>query len=194
MSFLAMVGGGLAGAIGWIQIIKLGKEHIAVQDQVAIWIQTFMYSILAIVSIFGFLGACFRKRSFVSAYSTVLGIHLIFSLITGIFVIWSVFNKTGSDGVAKCVEAGADQSITEDQCQKGFLVLRITTIVVFILIVLIEIYGLIIVSNYVEQLDDEEAVMFQKEINASAPHTTTYNSYGTSYPFSTPGHAQVSNA
>jgi len=193
MSFLGLVGGGLAGAVGWIQITKMGAEHLAIQDSVALWVQTFMYSILSIVSLFGFLGACFRKRGFVSVYSTVLGIHLIFSLITGIFSIWSLFHKTGSDAVEKCVEAGSAENVTAEACQKSYTMLRIITIVVFILIILIEIYGLVIVSNYVEQLDDEEALLFQKEINATAPQTTTYNSYGASYPFSTPGHAQVSN-
>lgn len=59
-----------------------------------------------------------------------------------------------------------------------------------------DIDGCIIVSNYVDQLDDEESAKYSSSVGPSAPVTTYNNNFAPNYAFATPNHSygpQASN-
>ncbi|TFK47325.1 hypothetical protein OE88DRAFT_793048 [Heliocybe sulcata] len=187
MSMFWVLAGGAVGAVGIHQLIQLKQHHLDTQDMVSLAIPTVLYTALAVASIFGFFGAIVRNRSWVSAYGTLLYAHLGFSIVSGAFALYNLFHSTGLNDVRSCIsdvdnkDEGSDRKVTEEVCQKTFDVIRVVLVIVLVILWLIELYGCIIVSNYVGQLDDEETsdwvhkTTTEAASQATARAVTTYN-------------------
>jgi len=207
MSILYFALGGLVGVVGWLQVKDLAKLNLNTKDKAALLMSTVIYSLLAVVSILGFVGAIIRSRNCIALYRTVLSLHLGFSIATGIFFIVSLFNKDRENtSVTSCSNAAINtfQSLapvtvnsdaTRDACESSYKVFRGVAIGVFIVVWLVELWGCIICSDYVEQLEEEQE---SRDYKTTAPAVTTYNvnNYASQqgYPFSQPGHAHGPSA
>jgi len=178
IAILGILGGGLVSVGGWLQIKQLPESSLDQRNKIALWIQTIMYTLLAILSLFGLIGVFSKTRSFISVYSTILYSHLGFSIATGIFFLYTLFYQTGDNDIQSCINGSTDDTKIE-ACRKGFETIRGVIVGVFVLIWLIELYGCIIVANYAEQLEEEEAAQFP---------VSTYNN-ASNYTFATPGHS-----
>jgi len=180
IAILGILGGGLVSVGGWLQIKQLPESSLDQRNEVALWIQTIMYTLLAILSLFGLIGVFSKTRSFISVYATMLYGHLGFSIATGIFYLYTLFYQTGDNDIQSCIDGSTDD-IKKEACQKGFEIFRGVIVGVFVLIWLIELYGCIIVANYVSQLDEEEAAKYP---------VSTYKNYNAqNYTFATQGHS-----
>jgi len=188
MSSLGTIGGGLVCAAGWVQIVQLTQHPLSQMDVIALWIQTIMYTILAVVSLFGFIGACIKYRSFISLYFTMLAAHFVFSIIAGTYYLYALFHIDGQEAVESCIN-GSNDELTKEFCGEGRGLLKGIVVAIFVVIWLLELYGCIIVNNYIEQLAEEESMSYPPM--SSKPHVgpipiTTYNSYGAGYAFTNP--------
>jgi len=196
IAILGIFGGGLVSIGGWLQIKQLPQNPLDHRDEVALWITTIMYSLLAVLSLFGLIGVFTKTRSFISLYSTMLFSHLGFSIATGAFFIYTLFHQTGDNNIQNCVNGSTDD-LKKEACKKGFEVIRGVIVGAFVLVWLIEFYGCIIVSNYVDQLDDEEVAKYSSSVGPGAPVTTyNNNNFAPNYAFATPNHSygpQASN-
>lgn len=129
--------------------------------------------------------------------------HLGFSIVTGIFYLYTLFHQTGNTDIQKCIDESTDDA-TAEACKKGFGIIRAVIVVIFILIWLIELCaylipimlssrainnnflvtdGCIIVSNYISQLDEEKSIKHSR--SASGSSVPGFNNYGANYPFAT---------
>jgi hypothetical protein len=188
MTVLGTIGGGLVCSAGWFQIAQMQQHPFSQQDVIALWVQTIMYTILAVVSIFGFVGACIKHRSFISLYFTMLCAHFVFSIVSGTFSLYALFHNEGQEAVETCLN-GANDEITKEYCGQGNDLMKGIVVATFVVIWLLELYGCIIVNNYMEQLEEEETMSYPPMV--SKPHVgpipiTTYNSYGAGYAFTNP--------
>lgn len=202
MSILYFALGGLIAASGFLQLKDQDAfKALVPRDKTALILNTVMYSLLALVSILGFIGAIAKSRNCIAVYRTVLSLHLGFSIATGVFYIITLFNKDNENNTINlCVQraindVGVD---TTAVCRSSYQIFRGVVIGVLVLIWLIELWGCIICADYVDQLEDEQAMQSYK---TSAPSmTTTYNvnHFGAQpqgvYPFSQPGVAQTHSA
>lgn len=176
----------------------------------AIWL------IFGIVSLFGFIGSIIRKRRFVAVYSKllwgfwVLNLLITLAAIIGYFVERSkgVF-KTGEQ---KCSQAPFSTNHTQDeidQCVNAFKSLQSTSTVIGIAVGLVlgllwHLYGCIIVSRYVTQLEEEQAYSTYSRDNAFSartnksyyPHDPIHDkaetenlTSGGAYPYADPHHS-----
>lgn len=154
-----------------------------------------------------FLGALIKKRDFVSAYGSGLILYLTLSICSGAFALYALFHQNEQDAISQCLNGAQDQ-LTWKACKNGVAVAKGLAVAIYVVIWLLIICesmatdsiaketslatldAYIIVSNYVEQLDDEMAVQETKQmidaISLPAP-ITTYTSFGPNT--LAPGHA-----
>jgi len=203
MSILYFALGGIVAAAGWLQIKDQNTfSQLATRDKTALILNTVMYSILALVSILGFIGAIVKSRNSISVYRTVLSLHLGFSIATGVFYIITLFNQDyENNAINVCVQkatndVNVDQSTLQTTCKASYEIFRAVVLGILVLVWLIELWGCIICADYVEQLEEEQGMLDYK---ANAPAVTTYNVNNYSgqpqgYPFTQPGIAQGHSA
>jgi hypothetical protein len=129
-----------------------------------------------------------------------------FSIASGAFFLYTLFHQTGDNDIQSCINGSTDD-LKKEACKKGFEVIRGVIVGVFVLVWLIElcaysnfqllrqshayklnhIDGCIIVSNYVEQLDEEEAAQYPDATVGLGALGTTYNKdFVPNYAFASP--------
>jgi hypothetical protein len=159
LTILGMFGGGLLAVVGWMQSLKL-QGTLPKSNEVAMFIHSGLYTLLALVSIFGFIGAIVRHRTMVYIFFVILVAHLTFSIFSGAFALYNLFHSIGDDAIQKCIDSAANTTdgqtpTSPDDCRHGFDVVRGVAVGVFILVWLLEIWGCFITNSYVNQLEDE---------------------------------------
>ncbi|KAJ7480735.1 hypothetical protein FB451DRAFT_1365156 [Mycena latifolia] len=155
MSIMALLGGGLVTTLTWIQVKNLGEHPLPKSDEITLYIVASMFSLLALVGAFGLIGAMGKNTTLVSIFGGMLNVHLAFSVLTGAFAIYSLFKSSNADAVAKCVKGSTDQHVI-DACKTALNVTKGLITGAYALSWIIELYGCIIVHNYVRQLHEEE--------------------------------------
>lgn len=142
------------------------------------------------------IGSIIKQLRFVRLYSSILAIHLGFSIGSGIFSMYTMFHKDSPEAMAKCINGSTEQSV-KDACSKGLAVWKGIEVAIFVITWLIELCtltswilliryssrpcfadGCIIVANYAEQLEEEEAAKMPNKASASTVTPfTTYSSF-----------------
>jgi len=185
LSLFGVAGGALVCVASWIAVRQLRKHSLPVPDTVGLWLQASLFTILTLLSLFGFVGCLIKSRNSVHAYSVGLIIILVMSIASGSYSLWALFNNNSQAAINKCLNGGTD-AFTQSLCSNGANAYKGVTVAIYIIIWLLMIYAYVIVDNYVEQLDDEMSVQETRQmINAiSQPRVTvapvavpTYASY-----------------
>jgi len=202
LSLLAMVGGSFVAAVGWVQISQLAKHPREKSDEIALWIQTSMFTLLGILAVFGFIGALVKNRGMISSFAIALAIHLGFSIAAGAFALYTLFKESTADGIARCLnDAGDNSDVTAESCRTGLAIVKGLMVAVYIVTWLIQLYAYFIVERYADQLDDEDmaknTIVIPRTMNEiSAPQitgqpVTTYGAFQQQppYPFTSPRQA-----
>jgi hypothetical protein len=158
LTILGIAGGTLLAVVGWMQTIKLQGE-LPKANEIALYIHSALYTILAVVSIFGFIGATIKHRTMVSIFFMILVAHLTFSVISGAFALYNIFNTVAAGAIDKCVNNVVDGQTppTEADCKRGYDFFKGIILAIFIVVWLLEIWGCVITNSYIDQLDDEMA-------------------------------------
>lgn len=173
MSVLGIAGGTLVCIVGWIAVSQLWKHPLPTPDTIGIWLHAALFTILTLLSIFGFIGCLIKSRNSVHAYSVGLLITLLLSIASGAYSLWALFHQNSQQAVDKCLNGQAD-ALTQAVCKNGVNVYKGVTVAIYIIIWLLMIYAYVIVDNYVEQLDDEMSVKETRQMinNISQPRVT----------------------
>jgi len=71
----------------------------------------------------------------VSSFASILAIHLGFSILSGIFVIYAMFTRHTEPAVRNCLAHAQSQgvSISEEDCRKGVTTLKGALIGVYVI-------------------------------------------------------------
>jgi len=154
--FLSLLGtlGGAAMAV--FAIIQMKHSPGTTGNKVALVIQIVIYILLAIVSVFGLIGAILRKRSFVRSYLWMVFLHLLLSIGLGIYAIVHNF-QDASKYIDECASGSDDPDVLKS-CQDGSKLFKGIMIAVFIFVWLLEIWACRIVNSYSNQLRVGELV------------------------------------
>ncbi|KAJ7902729.1 hypothetical protein B0H14DRAFT_2555227 [Mycena olivaceomarginata] len=166
MSLGALVLGGLL-AVG--SILELKNENSLLEKvKAVVIIHTFTFSVLALVGGFGFIGTISKRTSFVFLFRRLLASHLNFSFFTGIYMIYTLFKRIPDTALANCSNRSSDQTII-DGCHERLKILKILVVVTYSVTWLMELWGIFIITSYVQQLKAEEAAEMMPPIVA-IPH------------------------
>jgi len=198
LSILGVLAGGVLSIGAWMAVAHIASVPLSQQDTIALYISAVLFTLLGVVSVFGFIGACIRNASLVSLYGTMLVGHLIFGIIAGIFSIYSLFHQDASDLSSQCDNAAAND-VTSQLCGNGMTTVKGIIIAGLVISWLIQLYACLIVYNYADQVDEEKAAEYlsQKDqmtrsnstlvgsVHSGGRHkppplpiATTYNTYG----------------
>jgi hypothetical protein len=202
LSLVGVLGGALICFAGWVQVYQLRNHSSTTPDRIAIWLHSSIFTLLTLLSGFGFIGCLIKSRNAVSAYSWGLLSFILLSIFSGSYTLWALFNRPQTQGDYLTCLDGARDSTTETFCGKSTPVYKGVAVTLYIIMWLLMIYAYVVVDNYVDQLDEEMAAKETRQmINAiSQPRVAvqpiavpTYASYGpsaqqtgTGYAFSQP--------
>jgi len=151
IAILGLLGGGVLAVLGGLNAHNIKGSKVSAGITIAI------YGLLALVSLVGLIGAIARKLALVKVYFAMLLAHLMFNLGVGIYALFRIF-RDGHVFVDNCVAANPTVTNATKVCFEGLRVIKGVSVSLFIVFLLIEIWGCVIVSNYAGQLADENAV------------------------------------
>jgi len=194
LSILALGGGGFLSAMGWIQISHLKQHPLGKTDEISLWVQTSVFSLLAVLAIFGFFGAMIKSRGMVSGFASGIAIHLGLSIAAGCFSIYTMFARNSQEALDNCInKADDDSDATVQSCKKGLILIKALVVAIYVLVWFIQLYAYFVVERYVDQLDEE--LMLENPImprtmvlQVGGPQVTAGFPPGT-YPFTDPSQA-----
>lgn len=164
----------------------LKKQDIVIStpNQIAIYFSSAMYTLLALVSLFGFVGAIIKSISMVASFASSLLVHLVFSVGIGIYAIYTVFKQDPRDVFDRCMSnVTGPSNYGHSICKDSFAILKGATIGVYVITWLLQLYAYFVVQRYVEQLEHEEGlkrkVIENLTVSRPAPiNVTTYSAFG----------------
>jgi len=178
LSLLAFGGGGFIAVVSWIQISHLKQHPLGEIDQIALWIQASIFSFLAVLAIFGFVGAMFKNRGMVSGFGAAIAIHLGFSIASGCFSIYTMFAHDSQEALDQCTDkANDDSDATVQSCKKALILFKAIVVSIYVAMWFIQLYGYFVVERYVDQLDEE--LMLDKPV---IPRTMILQVGGAGFP------------
>jgi len=187
ISLLGLLGGGAIAVVLWLALKDVDKQGgISSQARLALILEAILWTVLAIVSLFGLIGVIIKKKRFITVYATLLFTTLGINIAAGIFYFHSLFQtETSTNAVNQCIN-GSTSVIKKDACKAEWDVKRILLIAGHVVLWLILLWGCFIVSDYVGQLNEEEDAN-QRNRDPSTPGVgrlpiqapnTTYGGYG----------------
>ncbi|RDB25609.1 hypothetical protein Hypma_006122 [Hypsizygus marmoreus] len=142
------------GAIGIVVVKRLDAQLTDLQ-RIAIFFHIFMSLFFAVICFLGFFACIARRASATSLYTSLILGQILFSIASGIFCIYLLFNGTSSQpwDTQKCIAAAADQ-FTRIFCQRSKLLKGLAT-AMFAIMWLVEIASIFIGNAYLSQLREE---------------------------------------
>jgi len=154
IAIFGLLGGGALAIAGALNAHRIDGSKVSIAISIVI------YALLAFVSGLGLIGAIGRKLALIKLYFVMLLAHLVFSLGVGIYAAFRIFHD-GAIFINECVAANDASALGDDPtkvCHEGLKVVKGVTLTMFIIFWLFEIWGCAIVSSYVSQLTDENAI------------------------------------
>jgi len=189
LSLLAFAGGAFIATIDWIQLSQLEQHPLGKTDRVSLWIQSLLFSLLAVLAVFGFFGTMIKSRGMVSGFAIAIAIHLGFSIAAGCFSIYTMFSHDSQATLNSCLEKANEASDAMQSCKRGLVLIKAVTVVIYVLTWFIQLYAYFVVERYVDQLDqdrlfDNPIVMPRTMVmRVGGPQVTTYTGFAHTYPF-----------
>ena len=169
-----MVGGSIVAAVGWISVSQLStytSSHclfirppelglrspienypVDIVDEIALYIHSSIFTLLAVLGTFGFVGSLVRSRAMVTAFSAGIAIHLGLSIGSGVFTIYSVFKQAPDNAIAACMEGKTDEE-TRKICQTGMSLVKGAIVAIYVIAWLIELCKCLLSRNYKNPVD-----------------------------------------
>ncbi|KDR75832.1 hypothetical protein GALMADRAFT_248557 [Galerina marginata CBS 339.88] len=153
MSILGCLVAGLLTVILWFELES--TTDLTSQERAAFVIAALTETILFAASIFGLVGAIVRKQSFTQIYAYILYVHFIINLGVAAYLTYEVTRVTTKFENLACQAAIKDPQ-AQGQCT-GFLTFaRWVYLAIASTVLLVELYGAIIVTRYLNQLKREK--------------------------------------
>jgi len=190
LSLLQFALGGILAAGLWLAIFNERQSRAMTRAQkISSILVAADMTIFALGSLFGFIGTLIKKRAFIRLYKTVLAYHLGISIALGLSLIIFLFMHN-QQIIDACIDGSTDTTIINLCHHVRFKWFAIGFLVV---IWLIQLYCIIIVSRYDQQLGEEQNEKRAMPLSASYnyipaptgethhyPYTDSHHSYGNS--------------
>ncbi|KAI0090638.1 hypothetical protein BDY19DRAFT_724285 [Irpex rosettiformis] len=139
MALLGLVGGFGFSIGGFINIHQYmtGKIDLAGNQKASLWVMSLAFGWFGLVSLVGIWGSLSKSFGSISFYAYTVTVNTLLIITTGIYFVWTLFHGDREEnGVSKCLnDDNSDlKSVHKWVCQKGFDVIRIVIVIVFVII------------------------------------------------------------
>jgi hypothetical protein len=173
MALLGLAAGGAISVVGFMQIHRLydGQLELTHLEKVSLWFISISWMMIGLVSIVGLIGSLAKARGCINFYASTVTVNTILNIGAGIFFVWTLFRHSQKDtAVDRCVDGtdGDAGKVKHWVCDKGFHILRVVLVIIFVIVWIFQLVGIFIVFDYRGQLK-EEAELKDEESHKGAP-------------------------
>jgi len=154
LSFLITLGGGVVAVFSWMEVKNFHNDPDV--DKSTLYIHAAVSSTLTLVGGFGLIGCLAKQRALVAIFATMLAVHLGFSIATGIYAIYQLFKADDTAQISNCIINSDDESDAAARCANAVKILKIAVVTAYSLSWLIELWAVLVIRSYTQQLSDEE--------------------------------------
>jgi hypothetical protein len=176
-SLLSLIGSALgAGAFFWLvhtvdtkpDVLKDNKVTVTSGARIGLIVAGVILAIIALISLFGFVGSVIRNRRMVKTYSILVWMGFFSSLALTAFAFYLVFSKST---LIECVNSNGEEvacsSIFSTGRKVGFVIVNIIGL-------FFHLYVCVVIRRYVDQLEDEQAYKNEFGLNHNKKNTSYY--------------------
>jgi len=156
------------GGVNFSQMGSTGKIAFIVAGSIM--------TVVALISLFGFVGAILRKRRFVKAYAWLSWIVFLINLAGAGFYFYAVFS--GKNLFPGCKFQDPNDNNVERDCTIALpLWEKAVSVTLVILELFVALYIAVVIGRYVDQLEDEQYSHSEYKLakpNNNSTYTPTY--------------------
>ncbi|KAI5118274.1 hypothetical protein M0805_006016 [Coniferiporia weirii] len=192
LSFIQFVVSGAMAAFSFYAIFQK-KVTLDRTANIVFIVLAALMTILAIISVFGFIGSIFRRQGLVRVYKGMLNLLLALNVTLGIVGIVLLFTESKSKLISTCINGSTDQDVI-NACNHvdtyRFVMIGFT-----VASWVVQAYECIIVKRYLIQLQEEKEEHWRLSSMktytqvAGRGSTEALNYPGTTYPYADKDHS-----
>ncbi|KAF9465082.1 hypothetical protein BDZ94DRAFT_1255258 [Collybia nuda] len=153
MSLLGILFGGTLSIVLWYEVAS--TPDMTSGERAGFVIAGLVESFLLAASVLGLVGAIVRKQTFVQAYAYFIYVHFLLNVAVAGFLLYMVTHFTANAQVAACQKSIQNQE-GKEQCTGLLKIAQGVYFVVAAVVLLIELYGALVVTRYVNQVKKEK--------------------------------------
>ncbi|KAG1808288.1 uncharacterized protein BJ212DRAFT_1224760, partial [Suillus subaureus] len=157
LTCLSFLFSGLLSVLVWFELSRAYSYSLTSQEKSSFWAVGIIETILLAVSVIGFIGAVARKQRFVAVYAYFVYIHLLLNVIVGIYFLVTIRQSNRQQLVDECYTVFSNNP-SESNCQSLMNVSTYVFIAVVSLVLLLELYGALIATRYLNTLTKQKKV------------------------------------
>ncbi|KAK7689361.1 hypothetical protein QCA50_007152 [Cerrena zonata] len=139
--------------------------------KIAVIVAASVFTIVALIALFGFLGSVFRKRKMVKAYSVLSWITFFIYFVASGLYFYLIFS-------GRNLFNGCEVTDTNGETHECRIDLKVWQKVISVLIVLtglfIHLYIAVVIRRYVDQLEDEHDYSHEYKLAKNKNNASTY--------------------
>ncbi|KAF9036125.1 hypothetical protein BDZ89DRAFT_1036115 [Hymenopellis radicata] len=157
LTALALISSGAAAAVLWIALPRAMGTHDAHSHyKIVIGVSAAIYTIMALIALFGLIGTIRKRISFVRTFLSLLYLILVLDIAVGAFAIYVVYSKNTAITGTECTTVNGVVSCADDDGMTH-QISKASIIVSFAVTFLISLYQCVLVHSYVKELQEKES-------------------------------------
>ncbi|KAG1839017.1 hypothetical protein DFJ58DRAFT_813094 [Suillus subalutaceus] len=161
LTCLSFLFSGVLSVLVWFELSH--SYSLTNKEKISFWAVGIIETILLAVSVIGFIGAVARKQRFVAIYAYFVYIHLLLNVIVGIYFLVTIRQSNRQQLVDECY-AVLTNNPSESNCQSLMNVSTYVFIAVVSLVLLLELYGALIATRYLNTLAKQKKVEHSRRL------------------------------
>lgn len=161
MTCLSFLFSGVLSVLVWFEVSH--PNSLTSKVKYSFWSVAIVETVLLAVSIIGFIGAVARKKRFVGIYAYFVYIHLLLNVIVGIYFLVTIRQSNRQKIVNQC-DLVLVNNPSEPNCQSLMNVPTYVFIVVVSFVLLLELYGALIATRYLNTLTKQKKVEHSRRL------------------------------
>ncbi|KAK7056666.1 hypothetical protein VNI00_002383 [Paramarasmius palmivorus] len=168
-SILGFLGSGIGAIFLWINLAKLRNQPYHDQaTEITYWVTSASVTLLCIVTFIGLIGTFLKSYRTMRFYFGNLIVTFIISSILGVISLVAIFRVPKDTLIDDCLhkeDGTLDPDLDRTKCEGVVIAVKIIFAAVYSAILLLQIFIIILVQRYSEQLKDEEYTTNAKRSN-----------------------------
>lgn len=161
LTCLSFLFSGVLSVLVWFELSH--SYSLTSKEKYSFWAVGIVETTLLVVSIIGFIGAVARKQRFVGIYVYFVYIHLLLNVIVGIYFLVTIRQSDREQLVNECYDVLANNP-SQSNCQNLLNVSTYVFIAVVSLVLLLELYGALIATRYLNTLTKQKKVEHSRRL------------------------------
>lgn len=161
LTCLSFLFSGVLSVLVWFELSH--SYSLTGEEKSSFWAVGIVETILLAVSVIGFIGAVARKQRFVAIYAYFVYIHVVLNVVVGIYFLVTIRQSNRQQLVDECYVVFANNP-SASNCQSLMNVSTYVFIAVVSLVLLLELYGALIATRYLNTLTKQKKVEHSRRL------------------------------